>query len=301
MNSFKFKYVEKYFEKPTTLVFMHTCLPAVLFKYLINVQKLKVKAIKMEKSADNKEYENLMNLFDGFEEKNGTTIPKNIKKTLNIMDYSQFMIANADPETLVQEIEETIKYVLPSIIVEENEIYFGKLYKNCPDKFKFFAGQRALIRDLVRYAFLREKERHKTEKDSKKVLVPGKRKRKNSTEEDNDLEEVEKCKTFVCKWFLKTMKLEIECKVHNLRITENEIQLSVQCPLCSLKYKCHKIKNHSEQGWSLSNLYRHVSLVHINEKETPVSQTLQPISKFFTSSSQTVGSGSGKKSGDIIQ
>lgn len=225
----------------------------------------------------------LNELFEGFEQKNATEVPKNIKKTLKLMDYSRFMISKADAELLIEEIEDTLKNVVPSVIEEnEKEEYFGKLYKNCPEKFKFFSGHKTLIRNLVKHAFLDEKGKQKSKKDCEKGSNERGRKRKASTEGDDGSEEVENCKSLVIKWFKKKMQVEIkECKVQNLKITDNEIQLSIQCPLCSLRYQCHKIKNQSEQGWFLSNLYRHVNSEHI-EKEKGASQQLsQPISNFF--------------------
>lgn len=228
----------------------------------------------MENLIENDEFENLKVLFDGFEEKHCTYIPKNIKKTLNMMEYSQFMISAADPEVLIQELEETIKTVLPSFIdVKETEIYFGKLYRNCPDKFKFFTGHKTLIRDLVKYAFLTEKGRNKAVKESR-VLLGKKRKREGSTEKDDDLEEIENCKSLVSKWFKTKLNVDIVCKVSSLKTTDQEIQVSIQCPLCSSKYRCHKIKNQTEQGWFLSNLYRHANVMHIEKTETATTQSI---------------------------
>lgn len=230
---------------------------------------------------DNQELDTLKTLFESFEKCNGTAIPKNIKKTLDMMEYSSFMISRADSDVFIKEIEETIQVVLPTIIDDaDKEVYFGKLYQNCPEKFKFFDGQKALIRDLIRYAFLQEKEKKKTESTRK-------RKRQGTT----DADEVEKCKALVEKWFQTKLNMEIKCAIKTSKITDKEIQVIVECPLCPSKYKCHKTKNNIDQGWFLSNLYRHVNSVHIEKneekKDVCASKAPQPIFKFFRSLNRT--------------
>lgn len=107
------------------------------------------------------------------------------------------------------------------------------------------------------------------------------RKRKASADDQTDQQEVEHCKLLAINWFKKNIFKPIqEIKVSDIKTTYNEIQLSLECPLCHGKFRCHKFKNQTEQGWFLSNLYKHVKSQHLENKETTLIQI--PISSFFT-------------------
>lgn len=222
----------------------------------------------------------LCNFIKFFEEKYNAEVPVNIKKTLEIMEYSRYTLSIANPEDLIAEIEETIRNVLPTCIDDfEKENYYGKLFKNCPEKFKFFDGQKSLLRNLVRFAFLDMKDSNKNTKEIRK------RKITNTEEDESNFEkEVQNCKKLVIEWFKNNLGIDVkDCKIHNLKITKVEIHLFVECPLCFSKYSAHKLIGNADKGWFISNLYRHAKSAHFENgnKNRRSKDNTQPISNFF--------------------
>lgn len=88
----------------------------------------------------------MKSFFNDFEEKFGTLLPLNIKKTLEAMLYSRCTITRVSSEVLADEIQETIRNQMPLIVPEdEQESFFGPLFKSCPMKFVFFSGQLIIL------------------------------------------------------------------------------------------------------------------------------------------------------------
>lgn len=76
--------------------------------------------------------------FKEFEEKTNIKLPINITKTLCAMGYDKHAIGHVDASTLVDEIQDTVRNIMPSVISDNEKVaFFGPLFKENPKKICF--------------------------------------------------------------------------------------------------------------------------------------------------------------------
>lgn len=190
-----------------------------------------------------------------FEEKEKVKVPFNIKKTLESMGYDRSTISHVDSSILIDEIQETIRTTMSSIILDgDKELFFGKIFKNNPSQFVLFAGHRTIISRLTAFA-------RKDFKFEVSGMSSDSRKRKL----DDDVEKNVMSANALIEDWLKKHNLEIMqlSRLKNINSNSQEITGNISCPICRIVFKVHKAKKGS---WTLSNFYRHITTEHLEKK-----------------------------------
>lgn len=133
------------------------------------------------------------------------------------------------------------KPLLPNVIEEnDQESFFGKLFKGCPEKFKFFSTQKIIIRNLISFSKIEKNSRSNSDFGNSKSR---KRKPDSLQNKENDVDkEINNCKSLAKDWFQKNMpSIDIQdINVLVSKTTNEELQVNIECPVCRAKYKAHK-------------------------------------------------------------